>query len=143
MAKFHFKYEPIKRIKEQLEKKVQKEIAVINDLIEKNKEKIVSIRNEMFAKKVKYNAGAKAKELQFQKNYETYMLGLIENINLENAELEKEKSIKLKELLEKSKEKKILVKLEEKHLENFNKEENRIEAERVDEVATQSFIRGK
>lgn len=143
MAKFNFKYEPIKRIKEQLEKKVQKEIAVINDLIEKNKEKIASIRNEMFVKKIKFRDGAKAKELQFQKNYETYMLGLIENINLESAELEKEKNIKLKELIEKSKEKKILVKLEEKHFENFNKEENRIEAKRVDEVATQSFIRGK
>lgn len=143
MGKFQFKYEPIKRVKEQLEKKVQKEIAVINDMIEKNKEKIASIRNEMFAKKVKFKIGAKAKELQFQKNYETYMLGLIEKVKMENAELEKEKNIKLTELLEKSKEKKILIKLEEKHLENFNKEENRIEAERVDEVATQGFIRGK
>jgi flagellar FliJ protein len=143
MGKFQFKYEPIKRVKEQLEKKVQKEIAFINDMIEKNKEKIASIRNEMFAKKVKFKLGAKAKELQFQKNYETYMLGLIEKVKMENAELEKEKNIKLTELLEKSKEKKILIKLEEKHLENFNKEENRIEAERVDEVATQGFIRGK
>ena len=143
MGKFQFKYEPIKRVKEQLEKKVQKEIAVINDMMEKNKEKIASIRNETFAKKVKFKVGAKAKELQFQKNYETYMLGLIEKVKMGNAELEKEKNIKLTELLEKSKEKKILIKLEEKHLENFNKEENRIEAERVDEVATQSFIRGK
>ena len=143
MAKFKFKYDPIKRVKEQLEKKVQKEIAELNDRIENNKIKITSIENEMNLKKQKFKKGAKASELQFQKNYETYMLGLIETIKVKINELVKQKNKKLLELIEKTKEKKMFVKLEEKHLEKFNKEENKLEAARIDEVASQSFTRGK
>ena len=134
MAKFKFKYDPIKRVKEQLEKKVQKEIAELNDRIENNKTKINTIENEMNLKKLKFKKGAKVSELQFQKNYETYMQGLIESIK---------RKTKLLELLDKTKEKKMFVKLEEKHLEKFNKEENKLEATRIDEVASQSFTRGK
>ena len=143
MAKFKFKYDPIKRVKEQLEKKVQKEIAELNDRIESNKTKIYSIENEMNLKKLKFKKGAKVSELQFQKNYETYMQGLIESIKRKINELVKQKNTKLLELLDKTKEKKMFVKLEEKHLEKFNKEENKLEATRIDEVASQSFTRGK
>ena len=143
MAKFKFKYDPIKRVKEQLEKKVQKEIAELNDRIESNKTKINSIENEMNLKKLKFKKGAKVSELQFQKNYETYMQGLIESIKRKINELVKQKNTKLLELLDKTKEKKMFVKLEEKHLEKFNKEENKLEATRIDEVASQSFTRGK
>jgi flagellar export protein FliJ len=143
MAKFKFKYDPIKRVKEQLEKKVQKEIAELNDRIENNKIKISGIENEMNLKKLKFKKGAKASELQFQKNYEIYMTGLIESIKIKISELVKQKNIKLLELIEKTKEKKMFIKLEEKHFEKFNKEENKIEATRIDEVASQSFTRGK
>ena len=143
MAKFKFKYDPIKRVKEQLEKKVQKEIAELNDRIESNKTKIYSIENELNLKKLKFKKGAKVSELQFQKNYETYMQGLIESIKRKINELVKQKNTKLLELLDKTKEKKMFVKLEEKHLEKFNKEENKLEATRIDEVASQSFTRGK
>ncbi len=143
MAKFKFKYDPIKRVKEQLEKKVQKEIAELNDRIENNKTKINTIENEMNLKKLKFKKGAKVSELQFQKNYETYMQGLIESIKRKINELVKQKNTKLLELLDKTKEKKMFVKLEEKHLEKFNKEENKLEATRIDEVASQSFTRGK
>ena len=143
MAKFKFKYDPIKRVKEQLEKKVQKEIAELNDRIENNKTKINSIENEMNLKKLKFKKGAKVSELQFQKNYETYMQGLIESIKTKINELVKQKNTKLLDLLDKTKEKKMFVRLEEKHLEKFNKEENKLEATRIDEVASQSFTRGK
>ncbi len=143
MAKFKFKYDPIKRVKEQLEKKVQKEIAELNEGIEHNKLKITGIENEINLKKRKFKNVAKASDLQFQKNYETYMLGLIESIKAKINELVKQKNKKLLELIEKTKEKKMFFKLEEKHLEKFNKEENNLDAKRIDEVASQSFIRGK
>lgn len=143
MAKFKFKYDPIKRVKEQLEKKVQKEIAELNEGIEQNKIKITGIENEINLKKRKFKNVAKASDLQFQKNYETYMLGLIESIKSKINELVRQKNKKLLELIEKTKEKKMFFRLEEKHLEKFNKEENNLDAKRIDEVASQSFIRGK
>jgi flagellar export protein FliJ len=143
MGKFKFKYDPIKRVKEQLEKKVQKEIAEFNDLIEKNKNIITGLEEEMMSKKLKFKKETKASELQFQKNYETYMLVLIDNIKIKINELVRQKNKKLLELMEKTKEKKIFIKLEEKHLEDFKKIERKIEANSIDEAASQNFVRRK
>ena len=70
-------------------------------------------------------------------------LNVLQNIQIKIKELVAEKNVKLLELIEKTKEKKIFIKLEEKHLENFNKEEKLVEAKMVDEIATQGYIRGK
>ena len=70
MQKFKFKYDSIKKVKELLEKKVQKEIAMIDLEIERNiieKEKlIIEIENNF-----KNRKNNKVSELKAVENYKT------------------------------------------------------------------------
>jgi len=71
MSKFHYKFESIKKVKEALEKKAQKEIALIDLEIKKNEDEYkILTEKELKSKKNFFKGGISAAELKFKKNYE-------------------------------------------------------------------------
>ena len=142
MQKFKFKYDSIKKVKELLEKKVQKEIALIDLEIERNileKEKLnIEIKNNF-----KNRKNNKDSELKAVENYKTALEKKVEMIQKRIVLLNKNKADKVTELIEKSKENKIFQTLEENHFENFKYEENLKDESKINEIATQKYIRDK
>jgi flagellar export protein FliJ len=142
MAKFKFKYDSVKKVKNLLEKKVQKEIAFIDLEIERNileREKLIlEIQNNL-----KNRINNKISELKAVENYNISLEKRIENIQKQTVILKKRKDEKMKELIEKSKENKIFQTLEDNHLEIFKYEENLKDESKINEIATQKFIRDK
>ena len=142
MQKFKFKYDSIKKVKDLLEKKVQREIALIDLEIERNiveREKIIlEIENNL-----KNRKSNKISELKAVENYKASLEKKVENIQKQIVRLNKHKEDKMCELIEKSKENKIFQTLEENHFENFKYEENLKDESRINEIATQKYIRDK
>jgi flagellar export protein FliJ len=142
MSKFVYKFHAIQKVKEVLQKKVQKEIALIELEIEglRNLYDITS-EEELESKRNFVKKDISVGEIKFIKNYELCLerkkTMLLESID----KLNKKKEIKLLELVQKSKEQKIFDSLEEVYQDNFNKEQNRSELKFIDELATQKFIR--
>ncbi len=142
MPKFKFKYDSIKKVKDLLEKKVQKEIALIDLEIERNiieKEKLIREIENNF----KNRHSNKVSELKAVENYKTALEKRVEIIQKQIASLNKRKADKVNELVERSKENKIFQTLEENHFENFKYEENLKDESKINEIATQKYIRNK
>jgi flagellar FliJ protein len=142
MSKFNYKFHTLQKVKDSLQKKVQKEIALLDLEIEKLDDEFNSISiEEIESKKKIMKKDVLAGEIKFRKNYELCLdrkkIMILEKIE----KLNKKKEIKLTELIQKSKEHKIFDSLEEVYHENFIKEENRSELKFIDELATQKFIR--
>ena len=142
MSKFVYKFQSIQKVKESLQKKVQKEMALLDLEIEKLENEFNTVSNEEVESKKKIlNKDVLVGEIKFRKNYELCLdrkkITILEKIN----KLNKKKEIKRLELIQKSKEHKIFNLLEEIYHENFKKEENRTELKFIDELATQKFIR--
>jgi len=142
MSKFVYKFRSIQKVKEVLQKKVQKEIALIDMEIENFKNEYSRISEEKMESKRNFNQkDVSIGEIKFRKNYELCldrkMVVILENIE----KLNKKKEIKLLELVQKSKEQKIFDSLEEVYHDNFNKEQNRSELKFIDELATQKYVR--
>ncbi len=142
MPKFKFKYDSIKKVKGLLEKKVQKEIALIDLEIERNifeREKLVlEIENNL-----KNRKNNRVSELKAVENYKTSLEKRVENIQKQIFQLNKHKDEKVNELIEKSKENKIFQTLEDNHFEIFKYEENLKDESKINEIATQKYIRDK
>lgn len=144
MAKFKYKFESIKRIKESLEKKAQKEVAVIDLDIQKKNEECEKIMTKEKESKINFKQKTvSAGEMQFIKNYELFLQKKRAEIQKDIEILKTKREIKMSELVQKSKEHKIFNKLEEKHIENFYKEQDHLELGFIDELATQKFVRRK
>ncbi len=142
MAKFKFKFDNVKKVKEALETKTKKEIAVIDMEIAREKEQkqnIIDEANELTRKYEKHNL--KASELRFFKNYKTVTEKKIERIDENLHKLDVKRELKMDELVEKKKENKILSKLEENMLQEYEKEQNKLDLKKFDEIATQKFVR--
>lgn len=145
MAKFNYRFETIKQIKKRYEKKVQKEVAVIDIEVKKKEAQIIEIIEKLKSEREKiFEKGSKkASDLHFYSMYENYLLNEKDKVKQELEIKRREKKIKLKELEEKTKETKIFEKLEEKHFEEFKFEQNKIEQLELDEIAVKKFIKGK
>jgi flagellar export protein FliJ len=143
MAKFKFKYEHVKNAKEQLEKEVKKELAVINNQIDECISKQKSIAEEIELKKLKFKKNAKLHQLQFQKRYEANMAAMIDDLTEKIKLLKAQRQDKLTELIKRSKELKIFHSLKEKHEQKFIEEQNKIDMKGIDEIATQNYLRSK
>lgn len=144
MSKFVFKYSSVQKIKENFERKAQKELAQIDLFIqqqEKLKKDLIDeinlLRNNKNIKRVY------AADLIFAGGYKNSVIKKIESVDSELNNLNNKRNQKLDEVLQKSKEKKVLNKLEEIHIENFVKESNQIETKELDEIAVQKFTRDK
>lgn len=143
--KFVYKFESIKRIKETLQKKVQKEISEIDQ-----KKQQVSLEIEKLANTIKamqleigQKKQVKVAEMQHLSRYEAYLNEKIQSLQLELNALDKERENKMAELLQKQKEQKIFEVLETKKREEFMTEANHIEQMTIDEIANQKFLQGE
>ncbi len=142
MAKFVYKFETIKKTKEALEKKAQKEVALIDLEIAKLIDEYKQIEEEeLNSKKSWAKKDVSISEIKFKKNYELLLARKKSELMNQLQKLKEKKDLKLKELIEKSKEHKIFETLEDTYHENFTAEQNNIELKFIDELATQKFIR--
>lgn len=144
MAKFIYKFEPIKNIKKVLEKKVQKDISLLELEIAKTNQMIIDLEKEKkyHKEKLLQSKNLKAMDLRFHAYYEKHIEEKIISVKKIREQFEKKKKEKLLELVQRSKETKIFEKLEEKHKISFDKEQNRLEQIEIDDIATKKFIRG-
>ncbi|GJQ63623.1 MAG: hypothetical protein SCALA702_26760 [Melioribacteraceae bacterium] len=142
MGKFKYKYEVVKNIKEIQEARIQKEIAEFDLNIHNLKNEFDNV-NEMQKRYAEDNllGNVKALDIKYHKEYinhlENIKIGIKENI----IELQRGMDKKKEELVQKTKEKKIFSKLEEKHFEEYNFQQNKIDALNLDEIAIQRFTR--
>lgn len=144
MAKFKFKFESVKNVKEVFEKKAQKELAQIDLFISKHediKQKLIDEINEL--RKSAYKRKMNISELKFLGGYDSVLRQQVDMQTEVIKQLEMKREKKIEEVIVKSKEKKMLNQLEEVHRENFIKEENSVELKFFDELAVQNFNRVK
>lgn len=144
MAKFKYKFNTIKKIKERFEKKTQKELAAIELVISNYKKEIVELEQEIKKTNLekKNNKISNAKELHFYEKYQKYLEEKIQLIHQSLREKEQERKKKLDELVKRSKETKTFELLEEKHYNDFLTEQNKIEQKEMDEFAVKEFLKG-
>ncbi|MHB8338789.1 MAG: hypothetical protein ACYDEE_15350, partial [Ignavibacteriaceae bacterium] len=105
MTKFIYKFEAIKNVKENLEKKAQKEVALIEIEIDKlKKEYDLLLEEEMVSRRKDFEKGVRVGDIKFKKSYESNLNKkrslILEKIN----QLNNDKKIKLAELTQRSKE---------------------------------------
>ena len=145
MAKFKYKFDTIKGIKQRLEKKTQKELAVIDLDIANNNKKIFDLAillKEQKKKKLEKKSKT-IKEYHFDEKYESYLVDQMELIRKYVADKKIERNKKLKELVKKTKETKIFEKLEEKHFTDFVRTQEKLEQKEMDEFAVKEFLKEK
>lgn len=138
MAKFNFKFETIKRIKDKLKSKAQKELSEVNLKIEQKISKIEETKRELLEnKQMLRQGGMKVSELHFYERHGIYLDGKIKKMIAELKNLEEEKEKKLNELVVKTQESKMFELLKEKHLAKYNEEQLKEENTFLDELAIQ------
>jgi len=144
MAKFNFKFKSVKKVKEALEKKAQKELALIDLYIDQNMqqkikllEEINSLRRSVYDKKISVS------ELRFLAQYKNFLHNKVDEKDTAIKTLQVKKDEKVEEVIQKTKEKKMLLKLEENHFDEFNTNENRNELKNYNDLAVQKFARTK
>ena len=145
MAKFKYKFDTIKGIKQRLEKKTQKELAVIDlDIANSNKKifDLAKLLKEQKKKKLEKKSKT-IKEYHFDEKYESYLVDQMELIRKHIADKKIERNKKLEELVKKTKETKTFEKLEEKHFADFVKTQEKLEQKEMDEFAVKKFLKEK
>jgi flagellar export protein FliJ len=141
MNNFKFKFEPVKKVKEALEKIAQKEIAVINQEINDKNDEINNIVERKRKNKLMDIVTISVGDLMFNRAYQNQLDNEIEE-NLKIIEdLNVKKSKKTEELIARAKEKRIFMTLEEIHKDIFIKEENTEDIKVINEIAIQKFAR--
>jgi len=145
LAKFVYKYESVKKVKENLEKKAQKELALIDLRIETVEREILAVEEErkQLMASGPQNKKIKISEVQSKIYYDKYLEEHIKTLIEKLGTLKAEKKVILDELVKKSKEHKIFKTLEEKHLQNFLNEENKSDQIQMDDISVQKFVRKK
>ncbi len=138
MSKFIYKFEAVKKVKLTFEKLIQKEVAEIELKIKAQNEELVLLQNEKISEKNRIMAkkSMRASEVQFMNNFEKLMDEKINACTRKLELLNKQLKEKMDELKKKSMEHKIFETLEEKHLNDFRLEQNRIEQKQFDEIAS-------
>ncbi len=142
MANFKYKFESVNKVKENLEKKAQKEVALVDLEIEKLKQAYIDLEKNGVAGLAKQESNnVSVGDLKFEKNYLNLIKNRLAEIQNNLFKLEKLREKKIGELIQKSKEHKMFNALEESHLERFMQEQNKNEMLFIDEIATQKFSR--
>lgn len=143
MAAFKFKFKTVQNVKKNLEKKAQKELAIIDGKIKKLEEANALLEDELTNHRLSTDNNTKVSEVQFLKGYGVFIEAKI-NGNLKLIDdLHIQKNKKIEELVQKSKEHSMFDKIEEKHFDKFNKEQNKLDLKNIDEIAIQKFARVK
>ncbi len=143
MAKFNYKFETVKKIKETLEKKTQKELSLIELEVSKINEEIKNmfLTKKLNKAKLTNNGTVKVNMLHYLQNYELFIDNKIETLQKKVIELLKEKEKKIQELALRSKETKMFEKLREKHYMDYLIEQKKLDQIEIDEIATKKFVR--
>ena len=143
MSKFNYRFESIIKIKDSLEKKAAKELAEIDAFIERQRQEYNQVveRGNNTKRDISHEK-LSSFELKFIKGYEEDLKQQLLLIKLKINQLELKKDEKMIELVQKSKENKMFGTLKENHLEIFQLNENKIEMDSINEMATQKYIRG-
>jgi len=143
MAKFKYKFETIKKIKETMEKKTQKELSLIELEISKANEAIKNllVSKKLHKAKLTNNGTVKVSMLHYLQNYELLIDKKIETLQMHITELQKSKEKKIAELAQRTKEAKMFEKLKEKHYLDFLNEQKKIDQIEIDEIASKKFVR--
>jgi len=143
MAKFNYRYESIKNVKKNLEKKSQKELAELDIKIDKIKSNILELEDKK--KQIKINEKGqkiiRISDVHKKVHYEKYLDELIKTHQEVVNELNNQRKIKLEELVAKSKEHKIFNTLEEKTRVEFFYTENKLQQHQLDDISIQKFVR--
>lgn len=141
MQKYKFQFESIKRIKEVLEKKAQKEVAEIEFEIDRLQREYKKLEDEKNKFLINDKNSYKASELQFRHDYCDLMDKklLIAMQHIEEMFLIRDS--KLQDLIQKSKEHKIFNTLDDNQKERFLLDQNKLESLDIDEIAISKFIR--
>lgn len=139
--KFIYKLEPVKKIKDILEKKVKEELAQIESEIIIHQDLLNSIltRREEFINEERLNISSP--DLKYVREYINDLNIQIDSENNKLKDLQMEKDLKMNELIGLSKEKKIHEKLKEAHLGIFKENEKKIESDFLNELAVQGYAR--
>ncbi|MCW8848521.1 MAG: flagellar export protein FliJ [Melioribacteraceae bacterium] len=143
MAKFQYKFKTIKDIKERLEKKTQKELAIIDLEIKNKNEEIVELTKQLQEcnRKKLESKSNKIKDLHFYEKYQRFLIEQIELVQKYILARKKDRAKKMLELIKKTQETKTFEKLEEKHLTEFLKVQDKLEQKEMDEIAVNEFVR--
>lgn len=143
MAKFKYKFKAIKEIKERLEKKAQKDLAVIDLDISNKKKELIDLTKKLKEQKIKKLNGQNKTiaNLHFDEKYESYLVNQMEILQKYLVQKMVERKEKVEDLVQKSKETKTFEKLEETHLSEFIKNENELEQKEMDEFAVTEFLK--
>lgn len=142
MAAFVYKFNTVKKVKEQLKKKIEKELAVVEMEIQDAQRKIDELKQEYEDLKKSFSdKNLKVSMIQFQKSSEQILNNKIDLAIKEKQALLVKKEMVILDLEKKSKEHKIFDKLEDNMREKFNIEQNKIENGKIDEIAVQKFAR--
>jgi flagellar export protein FliJ len=145
MGKFKFRFESIKNIKYALEKKVQKEIALVDKQMAEKDDEIQKLYQILKVSKMDLSnkKSIKISEVNFKTNYEKDVEEKINEAKSELKELKKQREELLNELIQKNKETKVFEALEEKHYESFVMKLKKQEQLEFDDIATKNFVRSK
>ncbi|MDQ7817307.1 MAG: flagellar FliJ family protein [Melioribacteraceae bacterium] len=142
MSKFIFKFDSIIRVKEVLEKKVLKEISLIEKEIENAHFKKNSLINKKRALFDSITSGhIKVFEFKSAKIHIKSIEKDIHNIEKKIKELENRKEQKKGELIQRKKELKIFETLKENKLEEFIFENSKEDLKIMNEIAINNFVR--
>jgi flagellar protein FliJ len=141
---FVYKFKAVKNVKEQLKKKIEKELAEVEFEILKAQKKIDDLYEELenIAKNFPHK-NIKVSDLQFIKSSENITKEKIKAANEEMKKIQLKREAIIADLEKKSKEHKIFDKLEDNMREKFNIEQNRLDNGKIDEIAVQKFARSK
>ena len=142
--KFQYKFESIKKIKETLEKKAQKELAEVEMHLERCKIEIEKLDNIIKALRIDVSGqkSVRVSEMHHLGRYEEYLKSEKKVLENNMDELVILREAKLEELKTKQKEFKMFETMEEKHLADFLLTSNHAEQITIDEIANQKFARG-
>ena len=143
MAKFQYKFKTIKDIKERLEKKAQKELAIIDLEIKNKNDEIIELTKQLKEcnRKKLESKSNKIKDLHFYEKYQRFLIEQIELVQKYILVRKKERAKKMIELIKKSKETKTFEKLEEKHLTEFLLTQDKLDQKEMDEFAVNEYLR--
>jgi len=143
VAIFKYKFKAIKEIKQRIEKKTQKDLAVIDiDIANKSNEimDLTKVLKEQKRKKIGQQS-KQISELHFYEKYESYLIEQIGFIQKYIAEKRIERNKKIELLEKQAKETKIFEKMEEKSLVEFIKTQDKLEQKEIDEFAINEFLK--
>jgi flagellar export protein FliJ len=139
MPKFKFRFDSVMDVKKILEKKIQKEIFLIEKEINDYKQKRQIILDEKEKTRREMSGLSRVSAYQSAKIYDAQLEKMIQNLEKKIVLLYEKKNEKTKELVEKKKEHKILEVLKENQQQNFLEEEKKIELKELNEIAIRNF----